>query len=155
MSETSIQKKMATCRHFTGLFGPGMQKHETCAAGVRYDAVRISHEPIPYERDGVTYRASHSIPCLGGSHNLALATCRQCAPYTREEAEADAARVEREIVRMFAARKAITDVIEKGAGNHGVIACPECGKRLGYRRAESNGHIWARCETEGCVAWME
>lgn len=35
------------------------------------------------------------------------------------------------------------------------MICPECKQNtLTYSRANSNGHIWARCST-GCFAFME
>lgn len=42
-------------------------------------------------------------------------------------------------------------------GEHGVIDCPVCGKKecLAFSRSGYNGHIHAKCGTEGCVAWME
>jgi hypothetical protein len=39
---------------------------------------------------------------------------------------------------------------------HGVMECPVCGDgKLRYERQEYNGHIRARCSTDGCVAWIE
>ncbi len=40
----------------------------------------------------------------------------------------------------------------KGVG--GSIACPVCGKTLKYSVA-SNGHIWGKCMTDGCLRWMQ
>jgi hypothetical protein len=38
----------------------------------------------------------------------------------------------------------------------GVMDCPVCGTgKLHYSRAGYNGHVHARCETDGCVSWME
>lgn len=39
--------------------------------------------------------------------------------------------------------------------NQGTIECPICQKKLGFSVAKSNGHIWGRCETAGCLAWMQ
>ena len=56
------------------------------------------------------------------------------------------------------ARAAITD--KEGDGKRrmataGEVDCPICEKgRLTYR-IHTNGHIAARCTTEGCMAWME
>jgi hypothetical protein len=36
----------------------------------------------------------------------------------------------------------------------GGIACPNCGKVLYFVR-HHNGHIHAKCETEGCTNWIE
>lgn len=39
--------------------------------------------------------------------------------------------------------------------NTGSIICPKCGNNLNYSRAGSNGHVWGRCKTVGCLSWME
>jgi hypothetical protein len=81
------------CKHFTGLFGPGMVKHEQCSAGVRYRDVEMRHDPLPYEdRRGTTYRTGLSLPCLrtpGG--NPAGATCEMVEWPTEEEVAQDEA----------------------------------------------------------------
>ena len=45
----------------------------------------------------------------------------------------------------------------RGPSSAGCIDCPVCGgiEKLQYSRSGYNGHIRARCETDGCVAWME
>lgn len=54
---------------------------------------------------------------------------------------------------------------EHGAGKpekdiSGEMPCPVCEAAhregtLKYSISARNGHIWGRCSTEGCVAWME
>jgi hypothetical protein len=41
------------------------------------------------------------------------------------------------------------------SGDRGEIKCPTCGGCLHWSRAPENGHVWGRCETEGCVAWIQ
>ena len=41
------------------------------------------------------------------------------------------------------------------AGDRGVIDCPTCRGRLHWSRAPENGHVWGKCETEECVAWIQ
>lgn len=36
-----------------------------------------------------------------------------------------------------------------------VLACPACNGRLHLRQSSYNGHVSGRCETAGCVHWME
>lgn len=36
-----------------------------------------------------------------------------------------------------------------------VVECPVCRGRLHLSKSAYNGHVHGRCETEGCVAWME
>lgn len=45
---------------------------------------------------------------------------------------------------------------KKGHGGAGVIDCPVCQDgKLSYSVASYNGHMWGKCSTKGCVAWME
>jgi hypothetical protein len=37
----------------------------------------------------------------------------------------------------------------------GIEECPVCKGRLRLSHAAYNGHVHGRCETEGCLAWME
>jgi hypothetical protein len=46
--------------------------------------------------------------------------------------------------------------IGRGAAGQGEIACPCCeGGTLHYSVAGSNGHVWGRCSTPGCVRWLQ
>jgi hypothetical protein len=45
--------------------------------------------------------------------------------------------------------------LKRGKGGRGQVICPRCGKSLHYSVASVNGHMWGRCETSGCVSWME
>jgi hypothetical protein len=152
--ELNIANAMGRCVHFRGI-----GDHITCAAGVHYDVVTLRHEPMPYKnRWGRDYTSSSSMPCwlVGSPHNLAGATCAKRQTMTREEAEAQQVRREQEIAAMGVARKAIIVHIDATGQYSGTIPCPTCKTgTLGYSRARSNGHVHARCSTEGCHAWME
>lgn len=148
--EQYIADRMEKCRHFTGT------RNQKCEAGISYESVTVRHDPMPYvSREGWKYTTTTSMPCLGGSHNPAGATCGSCSRYTREEATAHRAEIEERFSREGVARKAIVAAIDAGNGTSGYIACPACGNRLGYSRAASNGHIRAACDTPGCTSWME
>ncbi len=58
------------------------------------------------------------------------------------------------IERMFKARGAIVQHIKETGEKVARIDCPNCDGTLGYAQAH-NGHIHARCSTEGCTQWME
>ena len=152
--ELNIQNAMSRCVHFRG-----MGDHDTCAAGVRYTEITRRHEPMPYtNRFGREYKASASMPCwaAGSPHNLTGVTCPKRETITREQAEAQQQQREKEIAAMGIARKAIVAHVKETGKNAGRIPCPTCQTgTLGYSRASSNGHIHARCSTEGCHAWME
>jgi len=36
-----------------------------------------------------------------------------------------------------------------------VVECPACKGRLHLSQAAYNGHVHGKCETDGCVSWME
>ncbi|HRG29201.1 MAG TPA: DUF550 domain-containing protein [Chitinophagales bacterium] len=40
-------------------------------------------------------------------------------------------------------------------GGNGFIICPQCGNKLYWTRASSNKHVWGKCNTEGCLNWMQ
>jgi len=37
----------------------------------------------------------------------------------------------------------------------GTVVCPVCQGQVHYRVAGSNGHVWAQCETDKCLSFME
>lgn len=43
----------------------------------------------------------------------------------------------------------------KGKSHAEVVECPACKGRLHLRIAAANGHVWGKCETDGCVSWIE
>jgi len=55
---------------------------------------------------------------------------------------------------VLAAIAAIQKKEGKKRGVVGTIECPVCGKSLKYSIAASNGHVWGKCETTNCLAWM-
>lgn len=52
---------------------------------------------------------------------------------------------------------AMRNIAAEHAGEdwHGIQPCPVCSGRLAIIHTASNGHIWAFCETSGCLRWME
>ena len=56
--------------------------------------------------------------------------------------------------QMLAARERIVEATGGKCGVDGSVQCPHCPGRVHYAVAR-NGHVHARCTTEGCVAWME
>lgn len=37
----------------------------------------------------------------------------------------------------------------------GIIECPKCKGKLHYSISSYNNHVWGKCETENCLAWMQ
>jgi hypothetical protein len=136
MSEQHIQKTMTRCRHFTGLM------RDTCEAGVRYADVKdTTTRPI-------------RLPCL--SDEGCLTTCEKASFPTREEAETEEREFEAMVNRLNIARAAIVRHTGGKRGVGGDISCPNCeGGTLRFSVSGYNGHIHARCSTEGCATWME
>jgi len=138
-----ILRKMNICAHFTGV------QHEICRAGVRYDAAR---EP---KTDTTPYRFA----CFQDeAYGL---VCEKARFPTRAEAEAekiadDAIFAKHALAHRAAHNDAKTKGFKKGTGGANSVECPVCLKgRIYYRVAAYNGHMHAKCETEGCVSWME
>ena len=36
-----------------------------------------------------------------------------------------------------------------------VVECPICKGKLLLSQSAYNGHVWGKCETAGCLTWME
>lgn len=137
-----IERHMDRCVHFNGI------QHDMCNAGVNYRRAFA-------DANGVL----KPLPCFAseGAH-------RPCEPrrfVTREEAEKEEAEWQAVWKGVsLASTAAHLDAKEKGfrKGRSGVgsIPCPVCQKgHLHYSVAAYNGHMHARCDTEGCVSWME
>lgn len=43
----------------------------------------------------------------------------------------------------------------KGKDWAGTKPCPVCGGSLSLSHTGFNGHVWGKCDKEGCVNWME
>ena len=59
------------------------------------------------------------------------------------------------VEHMLTAREQIIAKEGQKRGVTGTIPCPKCGAELQYSISDYNGHIWGRCETPGCLNWME
>jgi hypothetical protein len=130
------------CKHYRGMSGKTV-----CEAGVEFAT-------LP---NYGTKQFMASCPCFEKHEG-----CDKAEYKTPEEL----AEEERQLAKLFArtttARKAIVDALggpwQRGMKTQsGEIDCPICGKTktLRYSRSGYNGHIHARCDTDGCVAWME
>lgn len=120
------------CRHFNGI------QHDTCRAGVSYDSVRI---------DGAPYRCH---PCLC----VEIETCDKRSMLTTDELRAEEAEMRQSVSRMLTAREEVVRAARGELGVRGSVQCPHCPGKIVYSIV-SNGHIWAVCETTGCVRWGE
>jgi len=133
--ESKIQRAMQKCVHFTGIL------NKTCKVGVCY-------------RDVFDIK---NMPCLGESpmRTLPLATCEKKKLPTREDVEKDIDERGKSFKNTMVVRKAIVARIGETKQNTGTLTCPICESGTVAYVRHSNGHIHARCSTDGCVAWME
>jgi hypothetical protein len=119
------------CVHFTGV------QHATCKAGVAY-------EQLP-----------GALPCLRSMG--ADKPCEKRRWPTEEEVAKELADWDAATRRILKVGPIIKQIKQEHQGKswQGVVVCPECNGKLHMRHAACNGHVWGRCETEGCLAWME
>ena len=154
-----------TCVHYTGCLG-----NDRCKRGVSY---RVN---FGQGRPGIMNR----LPCVEfidkpagrpGSrvkpgeetvrvpidrHGDTVVPCPLREEPTIEQVEADRAETEAVLQRILTVMPVVAEWRKKEPrGKAGVIECPACGGRLHLTQAASNGHVWGKCETKGCVSWME
>lgn len=96
-------------------------------------------------------------PCIEG-HTLAdpTAHCPKWIRRTREMGEARADRVARGMALMEKVMPVVDAWRTRPPTNKAeVIKCPACEGRLHLSQSGYNGHVHGKCETKGCVSWME
>lgn len=94
-----------------------------------------------------------NMPCLGTpSPDEAVKMCPRYVRLTDEELEADRIESKAQCMRMGIIRRAII----KSGKSSGEIECPACKTgTVRFSVARCNGHVHARCSTDGCAEWME
>ncbi len=146
--EKSIVRDMGECANMrqVQLFKGG-GGHDDCNAGVPFKAM-----------GGQPFRLAN-LPChLGNSLDDAemLERCPKWVRTTREQAEKSFDESEAYFAKVVSVRHAIAPWRKKPPiGKQEVIECPACKGRLHLSQAAVNGHVHAKCETAGCVSWME
>lgn len=147
------------CRHFTS--GVDVIHDKCCKLGVCYrDVTAKPDEP------GSMFRLPCHTPCE--KHGLQVlaetgpaGTCQHFDPLTEQEVqereEAGEKAMQEAIRRMKLVEPIITAIKQKYKGKSvkGVKTCPVCGGKLHLSHSGYNGHVWGKCETENCLAWME
>lgn len=97
------------------------------------------------------------VPCL--RTNETEAVCPAAEYPTKEEAEAEDREfneyVNRFVKNLTVVRPAIEAQHAETGKWSGVVDCPECTAKIHWSKAQCNGHVHARCETENCISWME
>lgn len=134
-----------SCIHFTGV------QHKKCKLGYVYDSLT---KPLPCMRSYTVHwpkeRRGQQEPC---KHT----DCKDYLAPTPEQLAEDEKRIKAAMDRMLRVNAGIAEwrKAHKGKSAQNVIECPECKGRLHLSIAAYNGHVHGRCETAGCVSWME
>ena len=135
--------------------------------------IHYRRPPLYYEEDktwvcgaGVNLREAwdgviqDKKPCFlddkGNSKPDAL-PCAQLRRPTPEEIAEHAAWRDEYMKKQIAVMTGISEWRKKhkGKSHAEIIECPACKGRLHLSIAAYNGHVHGKCETDGCVAWME
>jgi hypothetical protein len=127
------------CIHFRS-----MGKHDTCEKGVRYDSFTGEDRTMARR------------PCFTeGTHERA--PCENRRVPTKEEVAAHEQWVKGRMAVLGTVMVGIAPWRDKwkGKSHREVVDCPACAGRLHLSIAAYNGHVHGRCETAGCVDWME
>lgn len=159
-----------TCIHYTGLlFDKGTC---TCRAGVDMRATFGDEKPGIFLRmPCIQFREvpahGRGTYCKPGEPTIRKEMDRQdqimipCAlrvEPTAEQVEKDRRDKDAAMQRTLAAIKVASQWRVKPKPAHDrreVVECPVCKGRLHLSQSSLNGHVHGKCETEGCVSWME
>lgn len=134
------------CKHDTDRESGPMREDYVCSAGV---CVRELIAPP----EGCMTR----LPCRwiqGGSP----VRCDKFEPIGRAAALQYDREIEESDRRMRLVLPIVTQVKMDHRGQNwlGEVDCPTgCGGKLSLSHSAYNGHVWGRCSTNNCVAWME
>ena len=150
MSDMSRESHIEFDRNYCVHYAPqlGSFKSDYCALGLgaseAMGRARKAGEP-------------NMCPCIGG-HKASdvLALCQKWERRSLEHAEKRADAIEEAMERMTVVMPVVNAWRDKKPfGKQEVIECPKCKGRLHLSQSSYNGHVHGKCETEGCVSWME
>lgn len=121
-----------------------------------------SHETFGLRKYDPSVGIFKRICCTSGgkrSEDEQLASCPKWQRRTIEQAEQRADELDAALGRMRIVGPIVakwrTWTKKNRVTKRGVIECPVCKGRLHLSQAAYNGHVWGKCETNGCVEWME
>lgn len=140
------------CKHYNGSW-----HNKTCDAGVCYADV-TPHPELP----GSAIRQ----PCHRDYDKHALETfdlygppgiCDKYKEPTAEERAEEEKAFEASLIRLQRSIPLINRIKQEHKGEDwvGYEVCPVCECAIWMSHAAMNGHVWGKCETEGCLNWME
>lgn len=133
--EQEHQIEECTCVHFAGETG-------VCKAGVEVDNVRRKSMPI--------FGKESSLPCIPCINKYDAVCFRYQAP------DVEDVRRRRKYAEDLVKLTALIDQDARGLrGIRGNVRCPACGGAVQYGIAGYTGAKRARCETKGCLNFIE
>ena len=159
-----------TCIHYTGI---GMAtRDDCCRAGVNYhDAFDFSSIGVMLRLPCIQYR---TLPAHGrGTYiepgeptirqeidrrGFSMIPCDKFHEPTPEEVDQDRAETDASLKRTLMAIRVASQWRVKPKPEQDrqeVVECPLCKGKLHLFQSSYNGHVSGKCETDGCVSWME
>lgn len=133
------------CKFYNGLM------NDFCDKNIRYESFTNG------ERFGIL----QNIPCFEKNN---VNNCQLREFYSEKEIKQHDEIIKKRMAAMTTAIAIIKDEnnvdiewecpTNKNDSKHGIIECPMCKGKLHYSISGFNGHIWGKCETEGCLSWM-
>ena len=151
------RSKHGQCMHFNGT------QNSLCARGMRYEQFHPGMpciQWIPRSARGGTYLRPGEEPAekrpMPGAQPPER--CPHYAEPDDETVQRDREEMDASLERTFAAITVASAWRVKpkpAADRREVVECPICKGRLHLSQSAYNGHVHGKCETDGCVAWME
>lgn len=132
----SVREQIANrCTHFNGV------QHDTCRAGCSYKQ----------------FQGKQTLPCLRSQDLDQSVKCDKRQWVSEEEIQKELDEIELEMKKFMTAGPLIKRIKREHRGEDwkGVEECPVCKGKLHMSHAKYNGHVWGKCETKDCLAWME
>lgn len=143
-----------TCKHYGGAF-----HDKTCRAGVAFADVTPEWETTAGQ---MLRLPCHTKPYPNATpvqleHHAKRGTCAKFEAPTDAEIAESKREIEAAVQRVAKTIPLISRVKKEHEGKQwaGVETCPICGGRLHLTHSSFNGHVWGRCGTADCLAWME
>ena len=125
-----------SCRHYSNPI-----HNECCKVGINYRKLGDD------SRTGYLAR----LPCVVGSPlTKEPVACDKVSLLTEDELK----KIEQEITESSQFFVLAIGQIRKIKLKSGHIECPKCKDELHFSVAKANGHIWAKCKTQGCLSWI-
>ena len=146
--EEHIEFDRSYCEHYAPQ--PGLSDQDNCALGCG------ASQRMKEAREAGAPAMS---PCIGGHNTNAIELCSKWERRSLERAEKRADAIEEAMERMATVMPVVakwrTWTKDNRVSKQGTIECPKCKGVLHLSQAAYNGHVHGKCETEGCVSWME